>query len=229
MEKNYCSGFLNDTVNKIIKEVYCSCCIEMCKLCKGPSNFEHTKKEVRNLIVDLLTDMNYLGRTFSKDQENEELISMAVCYFHEYNLENFLFICRHIHLRNSQLFFKLRDVLNEHIKCVDLKKFDDLEYYTDFNNWYGFRQYTEISKDAKLSFKNWLSLFMTKYEDIKFVEVEDIGAGFYKDSLGFILYTNEDKIIVHQKLDTDEKWRDLYPHEEVMALKLDYTLDKKID
>lgn len=223
--KNYCSNFLKDFVNTVTEIKCCSGCIDMQKLCKGRNNFEYTKKEVRNLIVNSLKEILYLGRILSKNEEDEELISIAVCYFHEYDLENFFIVCLHIYQRNYQFFYKLTELLNDHLKCVDLEKFDSIEYHTDFDVWNKFKKYTKASEGPKMSFKHWLSLFMTKYEKVRFVEVEDIGNGFYKDSLGFILYMKKEKIIVYQKTDSDGKWRDLYPHEEIMALKLEYTLE----
>jgi hypothetical protein len=217
---NYCSNFAEDVANKIVKKVYCQCCIDMCKKCKGPNDFNHTKKEVRNMFFKLIDFVGIpMQDSVLQDVEFDELISFALCYFHEYDLEKFLDICYYIHLRNYKIFFQLREVLIGHVDCVDLEKFSSLNYDTNFDDW-NFKSHTH---GAKMSFKAWVSLFLDKYEKIRFVEVIDIGNGFYKDSFDFVLSTENEKIIVHHKLLQGGKKAELKEHEKYIAKNLGYS------
>jgi len=208
-----CNRFIQKFTDDVCKKVYCNCCIEMSKICKGP-HFEHTSKSVRDMTLKYFDLYQYT------DEVSDNFINFILCYFHEYDTVSFIKIINDLSdIKDSECLYKLRHKLSQHLNCVNLFKFENVKGDNILDGYFD---------SDTIYFKTWFNFFMNIYEKEREISAYELEDGLWMDDVNkFIFRINDDKIIV-EKIDVSGTQRDLIEREKKLALALGYKLKKII-
>ena len=206
-----CNRFIQKFTDDVCKKVYCNCCIEMSKICKGP-HFEHTSKSVRDMTLKYFDLYQYT------DEVSDNFINFILCYFHEYNTGSFIQIINDLSdIKDSECLFKLRYKLSQHLDCVNLNKFEDVE---------GDSILDEYLDTNRIYFTTWFKLFMKIYEKEREINAWEIEDGLWMDDEDKFIFRIKDDDFIVEKINVSGTQRDLIDREKKLALMLGYKLKK---